>query len=135
MKKEELKDILTLDARINTKLRQLDQWRSIQTSLGSVDYTKDRVQGGSKSGMEDLLIKIFDLSAEIGKDVDELINMKEAAKELIDQLDGKYNLIMNLRYLECLPWEQVARKSNYTLNHVFKIHGKALQEMAKVDSK
>ena len=59
---------------------------------------------------------------------DELINLREAAKKLIDTLkDGRYREVLTLRYLDGQSWEQVAVTMGYDYYHVHKLHGRALK--------
>lgn len=126
MTKDELRDLITLNNRINTKLQQLENLKYLRQATGSMDYSKDRVQSNPSNRLETLTIKIIDLQKEINADVDELIDMRERARKCFKKLDGKYNLILELRYMECLPWREVARRSYYSEKHVHKIHGQAL---------
>ncbi len=126
MTKEELWDLITLNNRINSKLKQLENLKYLREASGSLDYSKDRVQSYPINRIEKLTIKILDLENEINKDIDELVDMKARARECFQLLEGKYNLIMELRYMECLEWREVARRSYYSEKHVHKIHGQAL---------
>lgn len=126
MTKEELRDIITLNRRINSKLRQLERLEYLRQATGGIDYTKDRVQSSISDRTGELTIKIIDLQHEINDDTDELIDMQARAREAISKLEGKYNLIMELRYMECQEWRDVARLSHYSIDHTYKIHGQAL---------
>ena len=85
----------------------------------------------SKQGnkQEDLIIRILDLEKEITKDIDNLICEKKKAKTVIDKLDGPYKVIMSMRYLECMKWEEIAYRLDYSIQAVYKIHGQALKRV------
>lgn len=129
MTKEQLKDILTLNERINSKQRQIDELRRTAQSVQGIDYAKDRVQTSVSSAIENICMKIADMEIEIAKDIDELVDMKMQAKRVIDRLEGKYSLLMNLRYMECLDWNRVANIMKYSIDSVFRIHGEALEKL------
>lgn len=136
MTKNELKDIITLNKRINTKLQQLERLEYLRQATGTTDYSKDRVQSNPSNRLETLTIKVIEMQKEINADIDELIDMQDKARKCIKELKGKYNLIMELRYMECLEWNDVAKRSHYSIDHVYKIHGQALLQLrGKVDSK
>lgn len=130
MTKKEFREIIYLDHLINSKLRLLDNLKSNRLQVKSMQLKTDVVQV-SKQGnrQEDLIIKIIDLEKEITKDIDNLVNEKRRAKTVIDKLDGPYRLVMSMRYLECMKWEEIAYRLDYSIQAVYKIHGQALKRV------
>lgn len=49
--------------------------------------------------------------------------------------DLKYRSVMELRYLECMSWREVAQSLHFSHKHVFKLHGEALRRLYDVDTK
>lgn len=130
MTKKEFREIIYLDHLINSKLRLLDSLKSSRLQVKGMQIKSDVVQV-SKQGnrQEDLIIKIIDLEKEITKDIDNLVNEKQRAKTVIDRLDGPYRLVMSMRYLECMKWEEIAYRIGYSIQAVYKIHGQALKRV------
>lgn len=129
MTKEELKHIIDLDRRIDSKIRQLESLKQMQGSLSAIDYSKDKVQTSVTSSLENSVVKIVDLQIEINKDIDELVDMKNEARMLINEVKGIEGTVLEMRYLECMKWEEVAYRLNYSIQGIYKIHGQALQSM------
>lgn len=130
MTKKEFREIIYLDHLINSKLRLLDSLKSSRLQVKGMQIKSDVVQV-SKQGnrQEDLIIRILDLEKEITKDIDKLIDEKKRAKAVIDELDGPYRLVMTMRYLECMKWEEIAYRLEYSIQAVYKIHGQALKRV------
>lgn len=130
MTKKEFKEIIYLNRLINSKLRLLDSLKSSRLQVKGMQIKSDVVQV-SKQGnrQEDLIIKIIDLEKEITKDSDKLVNEKQRAKAVIDKLDGPHRLVMSMRYLECMKWEEIAYRLGYSIQAVYKIHGQALKRV------
>lgn len=130
MTKKEFREIIYLDHLINSKLRLLDNLKSSRLQVKGMQIKSDVVQV-SKQGnkQEDLIIRILDLEKEITKDIDKLIREKQRAKTIIDKLDGPYKVIMSMRYLECMKWEEIAYRLDYSIQAVYKIHGQALKRV------
>lgn len=130
MTKKEFREIIYLDHLINSKLRLLDNLKSSRLQVKGMQIKSDVVQV-SKQGnrQEDLIIKIIDLEKEIAKDIDSLICEKQRAKTVIDKLDGPYKVVMTMRYLECMKWEEIAYRLDYSIQAVYKIHGQALKRV------
>lgn len=137
MTKDELNFIRHVDDSVNTKIRQLEMLKSKRFLLSSFDYSKSKVQTSNHQGnhSEDLINKIVDFEAEINRDVDTLIGLKMKARVEIDQVGGIYGVILQMRYLENRNWVEISRALNYSPKHIFKLHGKALQLILKVDTK
>ena len=130
MTKKEFREIIYLDHLINSKLRLLESLKSNRLQVKSMQLKADVVQV-SKQGnrQEDLIIRILDLEKEVTKDIDNLIMKKKKAKTVIDKLDGPYKVIMTMRYLECMKWEEIAYRLEYSIQAVYKIHGQALKRV------
>lgn len=130
MTKKEFREIIYLDHLINSKIRLLDNLKFNRLQVKSMQLKTDVVQE-SRNGnrQEDLIIRIMDLEKEITKDIDDLIREKQRAKLVIDKLDGPYRLVMSMRYLECMKWEEIAYRIGYSIQAVYKIHGQALKRV------
>lgn len=131
MDKKELMKIIYLNDRINSKLRQLDELKLTKETVRGIDYSIDKVQTGPTSSMENVIIKIVDYEQEINKDIDKLIDMKDNARRAINKVDGVYGTVLEMRYLECMRWEEIAYRLNYGIRHVYKLHGQALSKIKK----
>lgn len=130
MTKKEFKEILYLDHLINSKIRLLENLRHSRLQVKSLQFKTDVVKESHvKNHQEDIIIRIIDLEKEITKDIDRLINEKKRAKSVIDRLDGPYKLVMSMRYLECMKWEEIAYRLDYSIQAVYKIHGQALKRV------
>ncbi len=130
MTKKEFKEILYLDHLINSKIRLLENLRHSRLQVKSLQFKTDVVKEFHvKNHQEDIIIRIIDLEKEITKDIDKLIDEKKRAKSVIDTLDGPYKLVMSMRYLECMKWEEIAYRLDYSIQAVYKIHGQALKRV------
>lgn len=137
MTKDELKNIPYLDGLINSKIRQLDQLKQYRGRLPTYNG-RESVQSGSVGDpTASIALKIVQLSEEISRDIDRLIDLKAEAKVLFARLDDdlKYKSVMELRYLECMSWRNVAQSLHFSYKHVFKLHGEALRRLYDVDTK
>lgn len=132
MDKEELRELIHLDEKIETKRRQLERLMKTRLSIKGIDYSKDRVQTSSHSGQEDLIIKIIDLEREINRDINELVDKKAIAREKISHVHGVQGTVLEMRYLECMTWQEIAYRLSYSIRTVYKIHGQALQIIKRV---
>jgi len=128
--KEYLSQAYRIDQRINSKLEQITSLRTLVTKATST--LSDMPHGSTRNvhSMEDIIVKIIDLENEINEDIDTLVDLK---KEIVNLIKGIINpeqqTLLELRYLCFKTWEQIAVEMEYSLQHIFRIHDKALRNI------
>lgn len=116
-----------VDQRIENKMEQIAALHDLATkaTVTYSDMPKPKNRYGSK--IEDAVVKIMDLENEINKDVIELVEIKRQIMDSIKAVeDPGLQLLLELRYLNYVGWEQIAVKMNFSIDNVFKLHKKAL---------
>ena len=128
--KEYLKQAFYLDKRINSKLEQVESLNALATKATSTlsDMPKSPNRGSSK--LEDTIVKIIDLQEEINRDIDKLVDLKAEMVGTIKQIqDKELQVILEKRYLCFETWEKIAVEMNYSIQHIFRLHSKALKNI------
>ena len=93
-----LQPVKLIDVQIASIKEEINQLRSNITSIGAIDYSKDRVTGGGTPvGLEVSVGRFIDKSNERYKRIDELAKLKCDAIALIDGLNEKLGAVI-LRY-------------------------------------
>ncbi len=127
---EYLNQAYRLDQRINSKLEQVLSLRDLAAKATST--ISDTPPGGSCNTrrMEDIVTKIVDLESEINQDIDELVDLKRDIVQIIKGISNpEYQTLLELRYLCFKTWEQIAVEMNYSIQHIYRLRDKALQEI------
>ena len=97
-----------------------------------------KISGMPRGGSEDWTAtadKLIELERRVNARIRELVRLKHAAMDAIDQVDDmRLREVLELYYLDGFTWEQVARTMGLDLRWVFRLHGKALL-MVKVPEK
>ena len=134
--KEELRELRTISKIIDSKIRQMEQLKKYYTTVRAFDYSKEKTTGGVKKDFTDTVNKIVDLENEITRDIDELIDRKNKMNDFIKStLSGNEYIVIQMRYFDEYDWIEIAIQLNYTIDNIYKIHGKALFKLNKVYSK
>lgn len=137
--KEYLSQARYLDARINSKIKQVEQLNYLATSATSVLSGMPHNPNKATSKMADIVGKIVDLQAEINHDIDTLVEMKRSIGSLIKALSNvEHQTLLEKRYLCFQSWEQIAVDLTFSMQHTFRMHDSALKEidvMLKDESK
>ena len=129
--KEYLGQAYRLDQRINSKLEQVMSLRDLTTKATAT--MSDMPGGGSRNvyRMQDIIGKIIDLEDEINQDIDALVDLKREMVATIKAVaDPECQTLLELRYLCFKTWEQIAVQMGYGIDNIYKMHHKALKEVA-----
>ena len=128
--KEFLSQLHFIDQRINCKFEQVQKLRALATK-GSATLSDINISQSKKTQkMESTVLKIISLENEINKDINELIDLKQKISSMIKQVGNfECQVLLELRYLNLKTWAQIASEMGYSLQHIFKIHRKALKSI------
>lgn len=129
--KEYLRQIRLFDICIRQKEAELAAMRSEIESM-SAAVTGERVQTSAKDKMSEKVSHIVDLEAQIIRDKESFLRMKDRIINEIQGLDNSvYVDILYKRYVEYKQLEEIAVEMNYSYRQVLRLHGFALQEFKR----
>lgn len=139
--KEYLNKIKLMDARINSDMDHIATLEALATKI-TPNLGGERVQtSGNQQKMEDMVCKIHELREKVSKEIDEFIDYKEQARQLIhDYCDEQCITLLSKRYLGSydyhrditvyMTWEQIAVDMNMSFKWVScGLHQKALAQI------
>lgn len=134
--KDYLSQAKYLDQSINSKIQQLGQLNDLATKATTVLTGMPHNPSGSTSQMADTVVKIIDLQDEINRDIDTLVDLKANIMRLIKSVSCReYQTILEKRYLCFLSWEKIAAAMDYDIRWLYRLHGKALEEVQEIMDK
>lgn len=133
--KQYLKQAYRLNELINSDLAELQNLRSLSVSISS-DMSKERVQSTKQPDkIGSIVAKIVDLENEINAEINQFVDLKKEIRDKINLLTNRnQQLVLRLRYIEFLTWEQVAERMTYSVKQVFRIHGEAIKNLTRTES-
>lgn len=134
--KRYLQQIRRLDTQINRDIEERHRLKAMSTKI--TPTLKPAVVsggGGSQDKLSEAMAKIIDLEAEINREIDRLIDARNAVTATIDKVeDERLHAVLNMRYVHFKTFEQIAADMNYTYRWVCSMHGRALQAVEKIIS-
>ncbi|MBR5305951.1 MAG: hypothetical protein IKU47_03420 [Oscillospiraceae bacterium] len=130
--KQYLRQGYKLNERIQDKQERLAQFKELAISIGAMDYSKDRVQGGSGTDapFENQIIKVVDLEAEIKADIKRLCELQveiSNAVKAVEEKDVNCYLVLSKRYLLMNGWNMIADEMGYSKEQIHRFHRKGLK--------
>ena len=134
--KEYLNQARHLDALINCRLREIDYWRDLSSSVSGTRF--DGMPHSPNRPTEAPFVRCLEKIDEIQRSVEEkiayLVRLKEEINTAIDKLESRdEQLVLRYRYLDDCTWEEISRMLNVSLRTVYRIHGSALQNFSVPD--
>lgn len=125
--KEFLEQVRYVDRAIDSKLEQVERLRSESTKATSLVSDMPRSSSPNLQRLEDTIIKIIDLEHEINRDIDRLVDLKNAARVSINAMTSpEERLVLELRYLCYKTWPEIAETMGVSESTVYRTHGLAL---------
>jgi len=128
--KEYLSQAHRIDQRINSKLEQVRSLRSLAEKATATMSNTPKSNTSNVSRMEDVIVKMVDLEAEINADIDALVDLKREIITTIKRLAStEHQTLLELRYLCFMRWEAIAVEMSYSPQHMFRLHDAAIKEV------
>ena len=125
-------DIEELQAVRHTEQRM----RALEIQLGAINrdlHSEAIHMCESGDAMPRISKHLQECREELNREWDELIDSRNKVKQVINQItDGQYRDVLNLRYINALPWEQIAVELGYSWRQVHRLHKKAIAEFEKM---
>lgn len=130
--KEYLNQARHLDALIHCRLREIDYWRDLSSSVSGSGFEEHHnPHRPTEAPFVRCLEKIDEIQHSVEEKVAYLICLKEEIDKAIDKLDNRdEQLLLRYRYLDNCTWEEIAAMLNVSIRSVHRIHGMALQHFS-----
>lgn len=130
--KEYLNQARHLDALIHCRLREIDYWRDLSSSVSGSGFEEHHNPNRpTEAPFVRCLEKIDEIQRSVEEKVAYLICLKEEINKAIDKLDSRdEQLLLRYRYLDNCTWEEIAAMLNVSIRSVHRIHGMALQHFS-----
>lgn len=130
--KEYLNQARHLDALIHCRLREIDYWRDLSSSVSGSSFEEHHNPNRpTEAPFVRCLEKIDEIQRSVEEKVAYLICLKEEINKAIDKLDSRdEQLLLRYRYLDNCTWEEIAAMLNVSIRSVHRIHGMALQHFS-----
>ena len=133
--KEYLKKIRFLDIKINQKIKELDELRTMSQAVRGIDYSKECIQISLPTGanFEKAILRISELESLLDAEIDYFVDLKHKIINQIQSMNNQgYTEILYKRYIEFKRLELIAVELGYSYNRIRHLHGEALKYFDKL---
>jgi len=130
--KEYLRRIRDAESDLRSAEMDYQRARDDVMNLKAIEYDKDKVSNSHIGDLSDAIAALEKYAERVNAKWDELIAMREEAKERIGEItDGRYREVLHRRYLQGESWEYIAVGMGYSFRQVTRLHGGALRAIAE----
>ena len=128
---ERLKELKKQSSELDERLRRLYEQATRTTAL------LDGLPRGSsmRSKVENSIVKIQSTIEETRSDIVELVMLEGEFTEAVSELPVMERRVLTMRYVDGRGYRQIANALGRSVDHVFKIHRRALKKILSEDSK
>lgn len=133
--KQYLRKMFYFHRTIIAKQKQIEELRLLAESTGAIRYDKDRVITSlpQAAGYEDKVAALVDMEHRLLEDIVQLTEMYNEGWKLIDSLEDPIDrLLLVMRYINHMRWEDIAQELGCTVDHVYYRHRHALKKIKKL---
>lgn len=133
--KEYLNQARHLDALINCRLREIDYWRDLSSSVSGSNFEAHyNPNRPTEAPFVRCLEKIDTIQRDVEEKVTNLIALRDEINSRIDMLaNHEEQLILRYRYMDNFTWEEIKRMMNVSERTIFRIYGSALANFSVPD--
>lgn len=125
-----LKRYIILDKEISRKLEEVTRWRAKLTKITTVPSTQPKGGGSIYGKTEDIITKIVDLEAEMNREIDQLLELKQSIENIIAAVeDDRERMLLKYRYLDGKTFEWIAGEMNYSWRQIHRLHNQSLMNL------
>ncbi len=127
--KDKLKALKGLKRLVRAKARQIQEERE-QISITAVDYSKERVSGGTATSMQQRFAEHMErLEAEYDRLLDRMREVEDMIAEHLGDLTDIEQAIIVERYMHNKSWRQIEREYCYSHDYIMELHHRAIKRM------
>ena len=131
--KEYLGRIKALDQQINRKRDRAIALKALALKVTPTLKDAGAMGGGKQDKISKAMDKYIDLSAEIDRDSDELVDMQNEAYALLGHIrNQRYYKVLEQHYLKYKTFEQIGVEMGCSKRWAEKLHGRALEVFDRV---
>lgn len=128
-----LHEIINKKSRVDSLEERITRLRS-SMEIGTKQLSLTPGKNEVRDKLSDDMAKLDGLQRQLLNELSMLESERIIAEDEIKHLPAREQMVMRMRYIEGLPWRQVARRCHYSEQHCFRIHKAAVSRIRANES-
>ncbi len=131
--KKYLEEIERYNSVIENKLAEIDQLKSLATSITAATSDTPVQSSGNSDRIGKIVADIADKEDELNRLVDKLVDKKNERIKIIEQLEDRLQYtVLHKRYVNLMKFEDIAEEQHYSSRWILKVHSKGLNNIQNI---
>lgn len=129
-KKEYLKQYRRACRKLEALQEQAQSLKELESSA-KAQHISDMPRGSSgRSDLADIIIKLEELQSKIDDKIKESLELRLEIENAILTVEGAEEvMVLRMRYIEFMRWEDIAEHMKYATAQIYRIHGRAIKQL------
>jgi len=129
--KEYLSQAYRIDRVVKAKLEQVQSLKELATTASATLSDTPRSETRNVRRMEDIIVEIVVMKDEVLADIATLVATKREIADAIRDVEcADCRVLLELRYMNFLPWGAIASAMSFSKQHIFRLHAQALEKVS-----
>lgn len=116
---------------IEDRIKELQELKATWNISGTATYSTYK----RSSIVEEVVIELDKQEQDLINEIRNHGKTLSKVEKAISNIPGPEGLILTLRYINSLSWKEIARRTNYSMSHVYRLHTLGLKKMRVNESK
>lgn len=131
--KKYLEEIERYNSVIENKLAEIDQLKSLATSITTATSDTPVQSSGNNDRIGKIVADIVDKENELQKITDKLVDEKNERVQIIEQLEDRLQYtVLHKHYIQLKKFYEIADEENYTYDYIMKKHAAGIKKIEKL---
>lgn len=131
--KKYLEQIAKDDAVIKNKLAEIDQLKSLATSISAATSDTPIQSSGGNDRIGKIVADIADKENDLQTFVNKLIDKRNERVKILEQLEDRLQyVVLYKRYMKSMKFEDIADEEHYSAVWISIVHKKALENIQNI---
>lgn len=125
---KELSEARYLNERIKAiedRIKELQGIKATWSISGTATYSTYK----RFSAVEEIVIELDNQEKDLINEIRKHGRALRKVEKAISDIPGPEGLVLTLRYINSLSWKEIARRTNYSMSHVYRLHSLGLEKM------
>ena len=119
-----------LQLRLNQRLKEIDALQSMAKKVTGVISKSPSGNSKDVSRIENAVAEIYECTEKLAEEISGAVTVREKILSTIKRLENpNERLVIEMRYIGFDSWESIAKKTSFSLPHIFRLHRRALKNL------
>ena len=130
---EYLSQVYRLNERIDAKVFQLDQLKSLAENVNGLNTSPVVSHTPDPTAMQNTILRIMEAEQDLNRQIDELVALRVEVTDTINEIDSlKLRLVLEWKDVCLMTYEHIANRMHYCTRYVQDLHRQGVEALQAI---